>query len=202
MSNGARTIKARIEGVADMLMHNGQLADPTNAYTKKMKALTSAKKKTEDQHVEIGRIEFLGSLYWDEELGVYIPAEALSACLITGAKRNKQGTAFKSAVFVNDDSPLSFGFKPKKIDDLWDEDGTYRDVRGVKVGMSRVMRTRPRFKAGWSVDFDILLLDGAEINPSDAEKALVNAGLFAGLGDFRPQFGRFKVTKFEVGKSL
>ncbi len=195
MSDGITIINAEIEGIEDMLMHNGQLADPTNKWAKAMKEITGQRGKTEDQYIELARLEFLGGLYYDEVDGVFLPGEALEACLIDGAKKRKLGKNFKSAVFVHGHAPLNYGAKLSP-EDMW-KAGTFKDTRGVVVGQSRVQRTRPVFRRGWKVAFQITLIEEAGINVSDVKTALMNAGTFSGLGDFRPRYGRFKVASFE-----
>ena len=58
-----KELKFRITGVAPLLFHNGQLADPINPHTRSIAELTSKRKKVEADHAEIARREFLGSLY-------------------------------------------------------------------------------------------------------------------------------------------
>jgi len=43
-------------------MHNGQLADPMNRFTKAIKEITGKRKKSDSDHMEISHLEFLGSL--------------------------------------------------------------------------------------------------------------------------------------------
>ncbi|HXJ49152.1 MAG TPA: hypothetical protein VNF91_08290, partial [Candidatus Acidoferrum sp.] len=62
----------------------------------------------------------------------------------------------------------------------------------------RVMRTRPRFPSGWRCAFEITLMPSAGVNVEDVRQALTVAGALSGLGDFRPRYGRFKVTGFEA----
>ena len=178
-----------IESISPLLMHNGQLADPMNEWTRKLKALSGNRKKTDEIFAEMSRIEWFGSLYaMDDKL--IIPSEMIEACLIEGAKKSKLGKQFKSAVFVSDNAVLNIGVK-YTIQSLWDAE-IYRDVRGVRVGTSRIMRTRPKFMK-WSTDFRIDF-DPDLVQRHEVMKALNDAGTQVGLGDFRPKFGRFKVV--------
>jgi hypothetical protein len=194
MGEGMRVIEAEIEGISDLLLHNGQLADPRNKWSKALKALTSQKKKTDDQHVEIQHVEFLGSLYWDPETGVYLPGEMLEAALLAGARKDKKGPEFKSAVFCDGDAALIYS-GPRDPEALW-EDGSFKDLRGVKIQRARCMRCRPKFSKGWRAKFRLSILDGAEVAIEEVNRALTKAGALIGLGDYRPRFGRFKVISF------
>jgi hypothetical protein len=57
------------------------------------------------------------------------------------------------------------------------------------------MRVRPRMEK-WSLDFSITIWD-KNIKKEDISKILNYAGQFVGIGDYRPKFGRFIVTKLK-----
>ena len=91
----ASVIEFKIEGISPLLMHNGQLANPLNPLVKQMKALTGQRKKTDEVHLELSRLEFRAGLYVSSSGAVQIPAELLESCLIEGAKKSKLGKQFK-----------------------------------------------------------------------------------------------------------
>ena len=183
-------LTVKIRGVSPLLMHNGQTADPLNKFSKQLKAVSGKRKKTDEDYAEMSRIEWHAGLYVNEGGNAIIPSTLIEASILDGAKKSKLGKAFKSAVFVNDDAILDYGRKGK-VADLWGDDN-YRDVRGVRVGQSRVMRTRPIFRQ-WGCEFSVLF-DDEQVNQSDVERAIVDAGSKSGIGDFRPKFGRFEVV--------
>ena len=76
----------------------------------------------------------------------------------------------------------------------WD----YLDRRRVRVGRRSTTRIRPAIKAGWEAEFVVLVTNSDYISPSLLQVMIEKAGLIAGLGDFRPTFGRFEVVHFEV----
>jgi hypothetical protein len=180
-----------IEGeTPGLLMHNGRLANPLDEMTKGLKEITSKRKKSDEDHVEVMRREWMGGLYFDEEIGPYIPGSCLDAILVEGAKKRKLGKSFKSAVFTDaGEYPLSYD-GPRTIAGLW-ADPKFRDVQGVRVGQARVMRCRPLFKR-WALTFSVLL-QPSELNPADVTEALEEAGRSVGLCDYRPRYGRFTV---------
>jgi hypothetical protein len=187
---GLQKLKVTIRGVSPFLSHNGQTADPLNAFSKQLKAVTSKRKKTDEDYAEMSRIEWHAGLYVNADGYVVLPATLMESCLVEGAKKSKLGKAFKSAVFIDADSLMKIG-TTKKAAELW-EDARYRDVRGVRVGTSRVMRTRPIFH-NWEADVEIMF-DDEQVNQADVEQALNDAGSKCGVGDFRPRFGRFDVV--------
>lgn len=75
----------------------------------------------------------------------------------------------------------------------------YLDMRPVIINRSRVIRLRPTFKAGWELSFAINVLDD-EVPFDIVNDVLIQAGKAVGIGDYRPKFGRFMVTKFELVK--
>lgn len=197
MSEEMVIIRASIKNAENtpLLMHNGQLADPLNRYAKALKVITSKKKKTEVDLEDMAKAEWYGGLYYAEDIGVYIPGGVLEAAIINGAKKNKLGMAFKSAVFCNDNFALNYS-GPKTPEKLW-ESGKFKDTRGAGVMGKRVMRTRPIFNE-WSLDFEINVLPDCEVEVEQVKQALAVAGKMVGIGDYRPRYGRFTVESFEI----
>lgn len=181
--------------VPKLFMHNEQLADPLNDYTKALKAVTSKRKKTDDDHIEIARIEFQGGLYHDEAIGPYIPDKWLHSMLIEGARRNKMGKEFESFVQIEQEmNPISYK-GPREREKLWEE--KFFDRRCVGNQMNRVVRTRPRFLNA-VIGFCVVVLEGGP-DTAVVREALTVAGVAVGLGDGRPRFaGKFNVEKFAV----
>ena len=71
------------------------------------------------------------------------------------------------------------------------------DVRSVVIPSTkgRVIRKRPRLE-DWSLDFKIILLND-DLPVEVLKSALDDSGREGGIGDYRPRFGRFIVTKFK-----
>lgn len=198
-----RQIKVTIGG-PKLLMHNGRLADPLDPATRVLKEVQHKKTKSDDDHSEIARLEFLGGLYIDDEIGPYIPGEAVLRMLEQGARQKKRGAKVAPVSIVEDQVALQYD-GPRDETSLW-ENPKFRDRRAVVVGRSRVIRTRPKF-TDWKLSFTIDIPEGVPVNPSDIEEALIDAGMFVGLGDFRPgspkrgKFGMFNVLEFAEVKA-
>lgn len=60
-----KTLVIDMMGKTPLLTHNSQLSDPLNPWSKKLKSITSKKKKTDADHEEAARIEWKGGLYLD-----------------------------------------------------------------------------------------------------------------------------------------
>lgn len=180
-----------IEGIAPLLMHSARLADPLDDATKALAKVTGKRKKTDDDHAEVSRLEFLGSLYISQEFGPFIPGQNIEACLFKGATRTKQGTALKSALLIPQNvNPLIY-VGSRDADGLWKDDSHIHRA-SVKVGTSRVIRTRPVFPQ-WQLVFEGEL-DTEVVDQQSLEGVVETSGRLVGLGDWRPRFGRFKVN--------
>jgi len=77
----------------------------------------------------------------------------------------------------------------------WD----YLDSRRVMVQRQGVTRMRPAFLAGWTATVQLAVLTPEYISAQDLLDTLNKAGLLVGVGDFRPTFGRFAVTSYDLG---
>lgn len=184
-----RELNFRITGVAPLLLHNGQTADPMNSFAKSIKAISAKKKKTDADFAEMSRIEWYAGLYLSGGQPC-VPSEMLEAAIVAGAKKNKRGPDAKAALIVEKHSQLEYD-GPTAPDDLWQDERFVFRVP-VKVGMSKVVRTRPRFNE-WAAEVAVSFLPSL-LNERDVKSFLVAAGEQVGIGDWRPRFGRFVVV--------
>jgi len=178
-----------IKGVTPILLHNNQGVDPLNHYTKELKTYTSKRKKTEEDLSEISKLEYASSMYFKDDIGVYIPSICVEGTLRNAAKKFKRGADAKLGLFVNPDNiPLIYD-GPKTIEDLFNTEG-FRDTRVVSINRASILRCRPRFEK-WelicNVEYDPEIFDLSTL------RDIVNvAGKYIGLCDFRPKYGRFE----------
>lgn len=217
-----RDIVIKVTGRTELLMHNSRLANPMDPATKELSAAYAEwkRRKTDDAFEELSRVEWSGSMYYfeadDTLIGPYWSTDAFHACLKNaGAKIVKKGrTTFKNFVAAalipgeSDINPLTYrGFKPgepapRQLEALW-ADGNYRDIRPVRVGSSKVMRTRPKFQ-NWRFEVPFQL-DTEILDIADLNRILVVAGQIVGLGDWRPEKsgrrGRFTAVVQDLGES-
>lgn len=189
---GLQTLKIKLTGTRPLLMHNGQLADPTNKHTRAIKPIAGKRGKTEADYEELRKLEWLGGLYTDSKGRIAITEDMILGALIEGARKQKKGKQCESGVLCSE--PF-FQLRHKgPVDPLeMFESGKFCDYRGVVVGQARTMRARPRFDV-WTADVS-LLVDDSTVNVSDVMEAMTTAGRLIGMGDFRPRFGRFDVEK-------
>lgn len=180
----------RLTGVTPLMMHNVRLADALDPFAIELKKVSSVRLKTEVHFKKMARIEFEGGLYIDHRSGkIGIPASAIRATIVNGAKKQKRGPQAKAAI-----TPLEPHFAinydgPSDIDELY-ADKRFVDRDMVQVSGSRVPRVRPIFPK-WSVDIGVLTDES--IFPVDhLDEAVIVAGEVSGLLEKRQHgLGRY-----------
>jgi hypothetical protein len=175
-----------------MLMHNGNLADPLHENTIALAKLSGKRQKTIEDHKQLSKVEWYGSLYVDKNGHPCLPGEVIEAAIAEGAKKTKRGKDAKAAIVVDGDFPLEYN-GPKTADGLWNHGGFLKRA-GVRVKQNRVIRSRPIFSE-WSVMFDVQWDPLIIKSESDLMDIIADAGR-VGIGDWRPKFGRFEVVSF------
>lgn len=203
-----QTMKLTSGSSSSILLVCDTLADPLNPMTKKYKKLTSimGKAKTDEVILAIAEQQYKCGIYWDEEVGVYVPAVNIRKCLEEGAKASRDGPKVRRGVFIKDpkialeytcDSVAFGGTNKRRMtpDQLW-KDGRFLDKRAVVVNKSRIMCYRPKF-TDWSLTVDVFY----DPDVAEAEGLLsyfTVAGKYIGLGGYRPDkggmFGRFNAA--------
>jgi len=185
-----KSLRVRITGESPLLLHNGQLCNPLNDWAKKIKTVTSKRKKTDADHAEVARLEWYGSMYLHDGKPC-IPGEVIEGAIVNGAKKNKMGPRAKGGIYCEGNWPISNGGADlSNLEELW-KSQKYNLLTPVKVGQAKIMRSRPRFDQ-WSIDEVEIKYDPAIVNESDVLDCLKSAD---GIGDWRPKFGRFSVSK-------
>lgn len=190
-NGGAETIEAsapyrvgvKLTGTSDLLFHRWN----SEAVDEKAKAAKNSKAKKTDN------IE--SYVYRNDAKELCIPGEYVRQAIVMAAKfRQDPRSPRKSAMDLYKAGvvPLTILASTGKTD--WD----YEDTRRVVIQRAGVNRTRPALKAGWCAEFEFLILTPEYIGPMDLHGVLTQAGVLVGLADFRPTFGRFAITSYEV----
>jgi hypothetical protein len=109
---------------------------------------------------------------------------------VAGAKKRKKGEIAKAAFAADAPSIIEYD-GPKTIPELWADD-RFRHRQMVNVRGSLTARTRPCFPQ-WSARVSATFLPSM-INRAEVVEFFKLAGPY-GLGDYRPEFGRFLVDE-------
>lgn len=178
----------RLTGTEALLMHNSRLSNPLDPAKKALNRVTSKQRKTDDDYAEAARLEFLGGLYLDPDVGPYLPGDNVWRALYDGAKKRKMGPRVKEGVFIRSQvNPLSYK-GPRDVEGLV-ADESFRFIASAKVSGVRVMRCRPIFR-DWTVEAEGIL-DPEVLDFADLQAVAEIAGQLIGIGDWRPRYGRF-----------
>jgi len=136
----------------------------------------------------------------DEKKTIVIPAHGVHQCIAAAAKYSKrqipgQGKATWTAKFTAGLSLLdhpALNIDPDSVSAIT----ISANADGVRGSGKRVPRRFPVIPAGWSTTFEVLILDPI-ITKEIFGEMMELAGMFIGLGQFRPQNGgtngRFQV---------
>ena len=181
-----------LKGTSQMILHNGQTANPLNKYSRQLKAISGKRNKTDEDFEAMAKIEFMAGLYSNGNGTYTLPAHNLEAAMLEGAKKHKNGRLIQGGAFISEDPVLHFPGDTLTPEQLW-EGGEHALMVSVRVQKNRVMRTRPILPSGWTTTVEVLY-DPAVIEEPAIRQAFEVAGQERGIGDWRPKYGRFIVT--------
>jgi hypothetical protein len=181
------------------MCHRGGLANPLDPAARRIKKLSSKRRKTDEDYVDLAYAEFEGSFYWDDKHGPVVPTNNILSTTIAGAKKSKMGREAALAIFVEgtektgDAGVVRIDYAgPRDIEGLWNGgQGKHVSSELVTVNRAKIVRTRPIFPE-WSVSFRAKF-DPMVINGDAVLKAMQDAGFYVGLCEWRPRCGRFSV---------
>lgn len=192
VSNGAEeiisytepyTAQVRVRGVAPFLFHRYNIESVAE---KAAAAKGSKAKKSDDTE----------SYVYRNDVGeICIPGRYFTAALM-GAGRYIQDprSPRKSAMDL-----LKAGVIPiTELCSLGSKDWDYLDRQPVQIQRNRVPRERPAFRRGWTVEVSLAVLVPEYVSQDLLLRALTQAGKLVGVGDFRPTYGRFAITHFDI----
>jgi hypothetical protein len=179
------------DGTTGLLQHNPRLIDKFDDITREISAINAKRKKTEADEAERDRLEWFGSLYHAQDIGIYVPAAWIIRCLVDAATAIKKGKAIRQGIALGTDRiPLEYD-GPTVLDELYARP-EFRSRLPVVVMRQRVMRMRPIFRR-WRLEFEAEM-DELVWNMDEFITVAERAGRI-GLGDARAiGYGRFNAV--------
>lgn len=183
----------RLTGTMPLIMHNIQMADDQIEIVREIKKLTSKRTKTDEDKLEIDRLSFAGSLYYDKDLGPYLPADHLFRSLMEAGKITRAGKNVERALSIHTYKAKLLYDGPRDPDALWGvgADSKYVSRLMVNVQGSRIPRVRPIFPE-WQCVFEIDV-DDRVLSLEDFDDIATKAGKMIGVGTYRRFYGRYGV---------
>ena len=184
-----QTYAIEIEGVAPgMLMH--RFPEATMAGLMNPVKITGKVKQTAEEEAEAGayRLE-TGQLCIPSHNLFEAMCSAASQHQIQGRGKATYKEVFKGAMLIE---PAYLVLTGKGGASLTEYE---IDARPARIQRARIMRHRPCLRF-WRAQATLTVLHDEMIPKEVVQAVLVTAGQMKGIGDYRPVFGRFIVTKF------
>lgn len=169
-------VKVKINGKAPLLLNRFSPNSTTDS--KRGKKIYNQEEEAEKK------------TYRTEDGKLYIPSTHFKASMVKASADFKMSGKksykdyIKSGVFV----------EPEQI--ILDQQKYEVHEEPVVIQRARVMSWRPKFKE-WSCQFEIEITDDM-INYNILKEILESAGKYKGVGDHRPEFGRFIVSEYSL----
>lgn len=187
--NGYLVYMLTLTGETPLLMSSGE-ADRESELYREYRALSKTRAKTLEQEAKLRELEWHTRIYFDEEIGPYVPGKNVKELLRSAATKERLGESVRRSLVIPDYRiPLTYE-GPRTLDGLWTEGFRYTTmVANAGAGAGRVERTRPCFEQ-WSVTTEIAF-DTDELD-GDQVARIVRRSEKYGLGDYRPEFGAFR----------
>lgn len=213
--------KARLDltGITGLVLNNAQLADPTNEYTLKIKAITDkGVKMTPEEREQKEALQWTGSLYLGADGSLVFPGRNFIRAFRDVAPTFKAGADIdRGGVMITEteltifhdgpgelrDDKTGLRFGPVDRKQMYDDPkGRYRfrtvvngnPTKGPKGG--KVVSMRPVLPV-WSMSLTVIVF--ADILGWDKFKSIVDAAGVQGIGNARKLgYGRFSTVVTEL----
>lgn len=172
-----------LEGTCPMMFHRWN-NESVEAKAKAKKG--SVAKKTDD----------VESFVWKDDKGfLCLPGEYVRQSIIHASKYEQDPRSPRKSLM---DLMKAALVSLTELSSLGVKEPDYYDKRRVVIQRNAVTRTRPAMKEGWKAQLILMVNLPEYLPPQRLNHIAQQAGRIVGLADFRPSFGRFNVTKFEV----
>lgn len=176
-------VAVEITGVCPLLLHAWN-CESVDSKSKAKKG--SAEKKSDDTESYVMR---------NAEGEICLPGTYLRGSIIFAAKfMQDPRSPRKSAMDLFKAGIIAI----TELASLGSKDWDFLDKRRVVIQRNAITRSRPAFKEGWKAKIILQVNLPEYIDAQLLNTVIQNAGRLIGVGDFRPTFGRFNVTRFEV----
>jgi hypothetical protein len=169
-------------------MSSGEVDRLSNEYISFQQEARKKQKTAQDER-HLLRLDWMFRLYYDSDMGPYIPGRAVKEMLKSAAGKYRKGAELgRSLVIPQHRVPLTYD-GPRDQEGLWDAGFRYTALVGVSNGRTRITRCRPCFDE-WSLTCEIAI-DTEDLDLSMVQTIVKRSEKF-GLGDGRTiGFGSF-----------
>ena len=192
-----KTYEISIKSIVAMLMHGSQSVGMEGPKTKKKGGFA----------LQGDPDEWKKTIYFNREVGIFLPAISFEACMKNAAKQFKisgraTATKYIESGFFCIDEHLPFLVDGKPITSL-DDSRIKIDKRTVKNPSTRGRNVRYRAKFdSWSSTFRVIVTADDYISEELLVEIIRYGGSYIGVGDYRPRFGRFQLVSLKEVKNV
>lgn len=185
---GYQVCRLSISGETPLLMSCPEVDRDGDTYLA-YRQLSKTRSKSLEQEARLRELEWYTRLYYDEQIGVYLPGKNIKELLRSAATKFRKGEDVKRSLVVPDYRiPLVYE-GPRTPPELWEAGFRYTTmVANAGAGSGRVERCRPCFDE-WSLECEVAF-DPEDLDMHLVEDVVARARKY-GLGDYRPEFGAF-----------
>lgn len=177
-------IDVTIKGICPLLQHSRNREW-------ELKQQSNPKYKPTDEE------QFNANRYYEKNPGYYQPATQVKAAMVSAAARyvvpGERGKTYadfvRAGLFIE---PDKLKHKTQKVSSF----GAYA-VRTAGRQRNQIWVVRPRFDK-WSLEFSIVNALEEKLQEKILKEILTYAGLYKGIGAWRPEYGRFEIAKWKV----
>lgn len=185
---GYQVHRLTLTGETPLLMSSGEADRDSDTY-RAYRALSKKRGKTIEDEARLRELEWYTRLYFDEQIGVYIPGRNVKELIRSAATKIRKGEDVKRSLIVPEYRlPLVYD-GPRAPAELYAAGFSYvAMVANAGAGSGRVERCRPCFDK-WELVAEVAF-DPEDIDPHELAMFAERAQKY-GLGDYRPEFGAF-----------
>lgn len=198
-----KEISVEWDGIRPLVMANPQTIRLSNSFAIEARKLNSNLKKARKKEDESVMMEleqqqfwndFCSSAYWSEEQKrFYLPDSVLLACIRTGASAAKKGKDIDRAVLITETEVLIQTKPVKSLEEAF-QDPSFRLGGPCRIPPKTgalIWKMRCMIPTGWKMVFHIVFDE--QVFPGKSIEKVLEAAGEAGIGGWRPRFGRFLV---------
>lgn len=172
----------KIEGVSPLLMHNIE------------GMLTKKPNRMSHEEFEKSPESFKSKCYFNSKDELILHSRVIKGMLKSSAKSSGFKQPGKRANYNNLIKSLIFIQEEPVMDQQFDE--VVESPTFVTIQKNKILRIFPKLNK-WSTTVKIIIADTTQLQVDILDDLMTFGGNFVGVGDYRPEFGRFTATRIK-----
>lgn len=189
-------LKIRLTGTRPLLMSRGDGANPFDEQKTDIDAISQKRNKSLEDHERLSRLQFESSMYYDQEIGPYLPTDNIWKSMQQGAAKYRETALVKGQVVIiglcgkrEDPGAAALIYDgPRDVEGLYTGGFLFRKMGKIPSSKTSVLISRAKFDQ-WAVEF---IVEYTDIERSRIMDYWERAGQLVGIGAWRLRYGLFK----------